>query len=182
MGTCFSAPAPPPPRNPVPAGKTRICVSGFTVCPPAGRSRRIAGNDVHRRRRRYVTRTPYISRPLLCADTRMQTRIKYARITLPTRWLPSRARTCSRTQQRVRRQDCGEVQRQVRDVVLLHQGLGLLYARARTPFFVAYTRLPAPSRGARGVFCWCMLHVAALPAPSLRTESHGSTWHRWLDC
>ncbi|CUG90775.1 Hypothetical protein, putative, partial [Bodo saltans] len=31
-----------PPRNPVPEGKTRICVAGDNICPYAGRSRDIA--------------------------------------------------------------------------------------------------------------------------------------------
>ena len=33
----------PPPSRPVPPGKTRICMVGFKMCPPAGKAHELAG-------------------------------------------------------------------------------------------------------------------------------------------
>lgn len=41
MGSSGSVPVPP--RKPVPAGKTRICIAGFTLSTHTGRARRIIG-------------------------------------------------------------------------------------------------------------------------------------------
>lgn len=42
MGNKQPKKANPPPRNPVPEGKTRICVAGFTASPHTGRARKLA--------------------------------------------------------------------------------------------------------------------------------------------
>ena len=55
MGSKAPVKANPPPRNPVPENKLRICVAGFTASPHTGRARKIAGLIAKKNPNKYET-------------------------------------------------------------------------------------------------------------------------------